>query len=120
MRRRGFRVAANEWDAFYSRMLHWTGAVFVTTFRHPVERYFSQYRFEHLEHRDGSTAADPVIPMKHWYLSQRSWTMGRYDVFSEWSAFSKQCSDYYVKTFIGTPDNHAPDNPGDFYWVSLR
>ena len=77
MRRRGFRVAANEWDVFYSSMLRWAGAVFVTTFRHPVERYFSQYRFEHLEHRDGSTSADAVIPMKQWYLSQRSWTMGR-------------------------------------------
>ena len=27
-------------------------------------------------------------------------------------------SNYYVKTFVGMPDDHAPDNRGDFYWVS--
>ena len=78
LHRRGYRVAANEWDVFYSSMLRWRGAVFVTTFRHPVERFYSQYRFEHLEHRDGSTSKDNVIPMKQWYLSMLPWTMGRY------------------------------------------
>ena len=28
------------------------------------------------------------------------------------------CSNYYVKTFIGIPVDHAPDNLTDFYWVS--
>jgi hypothetical protein len=45
MHQRGYRVAANEWDVFYTSHLLWPGAVFVTTFRHPVERYYSQYRF---------------------------------------------------------------------------
>jgi hypothetical protein len=37
MHRGEYKVAANEWDVFYEYMLKWEGAVFVTTFRHPVE-----------------------------------------------------------------------------------
>lgn len=100
--RRGFRVAANEWDAFFAYMLDWEGAVLATTFRHPVERYFSQYRFEHLEHRDGTAADAKRLDMKTWYLSQRGWTMG---------------SNYYVKTFAGYADVAPAAARGDFYWV---
>lgn len=122
----GYRITANEWDAFPMDHLHLPGAVFATTFRygacrpflilhvfpktvscttvylgsvlltfrrcscfssrsedsplpnpvlnrnvaqypprmsrHPVDRWYSQYRFEHVEHRDGSKADKPSIP----------------------------------------------------------
>lgn len=90
---KGYRIVANEWDAFYERFLtciysfvylskililciytvysffNLPGAVFATTFRHPIDRWYSQYRFEHLEHRDGSKANSPRIPMLQWSVS---------------------------------------------------
>jgi hypothetical protein len=40
--------------------------------------------------------------MKTWYLNQRGWTMG---------------SNYYIKTFIGTPDVAGLPGNRDFYWT---
>ena len=62
------------------------GAIFATTFRHPIDRWYSQYRFEHLEHRDGSQPGSPRAPMLQWYNNQKGWTMGQ---------------NYYVTTFLG-------------------
>ncbi|KAL7564363.1 hypothetical protein ACA910_001514 [Epithemia clementina (nom. ined.)] len=46
-----FRVAGNEWDNF-DRRHHWDlPAVFVTSFRRPLDRALSQFRFECLEGR---------------------------------------------------------------------
>ena len=86
-------------------------AVFVTMMRDPMDRWYSQYRFEHLEHRDAST---DTTPFDKWYDEMQSYTMGR---------------NYYTKTFIGrenAPDAEVikPTGPagvpmihGDFYWT---
>jgi len=79
--------------------------------RDPMDRWYSQYRFEHLEKRDASTT---VIPFEVWYAEIQSYTMGR---------------NYYTKTFIGKenlPDSEViqekgpagvPMIHGDFYWT---
>ena len=46
MSKKNYRIAANEWDAFSSSFFDLEGAVFATTFRHPIDRRYSQYRFE--------------------------------------------------------------------------
>eukprot|EP00752_Nemacystus_decipiens_P012166 g10785.t1 len=92
MQRNGFRITANEWDAFPMDHLYLPGAVFVTTFRHPVDRWYSQYRFEHVEHRDGSPPDRPSLPFSEWYRRIRPYAMG---------------DNYYVKTFCGQ------QNPSD-------
>eukprot|EP01036_Dinobryon_divergens_P026949 gene26950-35648_t len=103
IREKGYRIVANEWDAFYESFFDLPGAVFATTFRHPIDRWYSQYRFEHLEHRDGSSPGSPRTPMLPWYNNQKGWTMGM---------------NYYVTTFIGDADFPAPTSrTGDFYWT---
>lgn len=132
MRTRGYRIAANEWDAFNHLMFSWPGVLFATTFRHPVDRrWFSQYRFEELERRDGSKVPKEqgemssnelalqcascfnesstfclntlnLRCMKKYYDNMKSWTMG---------------SNYYVKTFNGKKDEKWHGNKGDFYWT---
>ena len=98
-----FRITANEWDVFYESMFNWPGAIFATTMREPIDRIYSQYRFEHLEHRDGSVKEAKRKTAKEYYLSQRGWTMG---------------SNYYIKTFIGDQDKvPAKAGTGDFYWT---
>jgi hypothetical protein len=77
MERSNFRITANEWDAYYPFMGRWRGAVLATTFRHPVDRWYSQYRFEHLEHRDGSKSDAPRRPFRTWYNNNKGWTMVR-------------------------------------------
>jgi hypothetical protein len=75
MERSNYRITANEWDAYYPYMGQWRGAVLATTFRHPVDRWYSQYRFEHLEHRDGSKQDAPRRPFRTWYNNNKGWTM---------------------------------------------
>jgi hypothetical protein len=75
MERSNYRITANEWDAYYPYMGQWRGAVLATTFRHPVDRWYSQYRFEHLEHRDGSKPDAPRRPFRTWYNNNKGWTM---------------------------------------------
>lgn len=43
-----YRVVANEWDVLYSYFFDYPGAIFATTIRNPLDRWYSQYRFEHL------------------------------------------------------------------------
>jgi hypothetical protein len=50
----GYRIAGNEWDAFETRFFQ-LNAVFATSFRQPLHRALSQFRFECVEHR-GCTA----------------------------------------------------------------
>jgi hypothetical protein len=128
MEEKGFRIAANEWDGFTADMAVWPGVVLATTIRHPVDRWFSQYRFEHLERRDGGKAAAGVEAkasedlaeicsvcgdiycekslkvqcMKKYYNGMRSWTMG---------------ANYYVNTFLGRKNKQWSGNKGDFYWT---
>jgi hypothetical protein len=99
---KGFRIAANEWDAYYEEFGKLPGVILATTFRHPIDRWWSQYRFEHLEARDGSKKDTPRIPILKWYHSNVKWEMG---------------INYYVKTFEGTSDKYPPSNKGDFYWT---
>jgi hypothetical protein len=87
------------------------GAVFLTSMRDPVDRWYSQYRFEHLERRDNSQGQ---LAFARWYEGNVRWNMG---------------DNYYVKTFVGTenpPDEElmAKKGPrgrplvhGDFYWT---
>eukprot|EP01041_Mallomonas_annulata_P011670 gene11670-24446_t len=99
----GYRLAENEWDALSTDMMSWPGAVLGTTFRHPIDRWYSQYRFEHLEHRDGSEEESKRMSFRKYYKSMRGWTI---------------TSNYYVKTFIGgANDPKGPPNMGDFYWT---
>jgi len=102
---KNWRIAANEWDAFYEEFFDLQGAVFATTFRHPIDRWYSQYRFEHLEHRDGSSPDAPRMSFIRFYLGQQSWTLGK---------------NYYVNTFEGTADDKSKlpqPKTGDFYWT---
>ncbi|CAM9814042.1 unnamed protein product [Ectocarpus sp. 12 AP-2014] len=89
MKKNGHRITANEWDAFPMSHLTLPGAVFGTTFRHPVDRWYSQYRFEHVEHRDGSDPEKESMPFHVWYKRMRPYIMG---------------DNYYVKTFCGKPN----------------
>jgi hypothetical protein len=87
------------------------GAVFATTLRDPVDRWYSQYRFEHVEKRDNSQGTKSF---GDWYRENKRWTMGE---------------NYYIKTFVGTenpPDDEVlkrrgpKGNPvvhGEFYWT---
>lgn len=75
MENNDFRITANEWDVYHSYMGRWRGAVLASTFRHPVDRWYSQYRFEHLEHRDGSAADAPRRPFRTWYNNNKGYTM---------------------------------------------
>lgn len=75
MERINYRITANEWDAYYPYMGKWRGSVLATTFCHPIDRWYSQYRFEHLEHRDGSSLDAPRRPFKTWYNNNKGWTM---------------------------------------------
>jgi len=51
LREKGHRVAGNEWDKFQVRHFDLPGAVFATSFRRPLDRALSQFRFECAEHR---------------------------------------------------------------------
>jgi len=76
--------------------------------RDPVDRFYSQYRFEHLEHRDGTAADAPTKPFYEWYRSKVGANMGE---------------NYYVKTFLPNAQKTV-DVPGwrrgDFYWTYHR
>jgi hypothetical protein len=103
LRLKGHRLASNEWDTYQSYMGTWADAVYATTFRDPVDRWYSQYKFEYLEHRDGSDKNAPrPITMMQWYKSNRNWMM---------------TPNYYIKTFLGTVDMGVPHGTGDFYWT---
>lgn len=113
MDEKGWRIAANEWDPFVRSKFAIGDAVFATTLRDPTDRWFSQYRFEHLEHRDGSSEDETPVPFREWYDKMVTWNMG---------------DNYYVKTFLGEEDpmdKHALEKKGrngvplvhnDFYW----
>lgn len=103
IKQKKFRVIANEWDTFLSPFLNYTNVIFATTIRHPIDRWYSQYRFEHLEHRDGSKPGDKRQSFLDWYKGCVRYTMGR---------------NYYVKTFLGEVDPVVDDmKKGDFYWT---
>ena len=103
---KGHRIAANEWDAWNAKNHNkkaMNKAVFATTFRHPLDRWYSQYRFEHLEHRDGSKEGDPRRTFIDYYDRQKDWTEGL---------------NYYVTTFDGSSDaKDGSKKGGDFYWT---
>lgn len=102
MLHQNYRITANEWDVFHTSFLNYSKVVFATTFRHPVDRWYSQYRFEHLEHRDGSASDAPRRPFKTWYNNNKNGMMG---------------SNYYVNTFEGGGERDNPHGSGDFYWT---
>jgi len=113
MEKKEWRIAANEWDPFLRSKFAIGDAVFATTLRDPTDRWYSQYRFEHLEHRDGSPEGGRVAPFDKWYSRETTGNMGE---------------NYYVKTFLGEENpvdeqvlekkgrNGVPFVHGDFYW----
>jgi hypothetical protein len=106
LKQKGHRIASNEWDAWNSEQhvpAKMPKAVFATTFRHPLDRWYSQYRFEHLEHRDGSAENAPRKGFMAYYDQNRDWTEGM---------------NYYLSTFEGEADTKLPKpKTGDFYWT---
>ncbi|CAM9914593.1 unnamed protein product [Ascophyllum nodosum] len=94
MDKNSFRITANEWDAFPKEHLTLPRAVFATTFRHPVDRWYSQYRFEHVEHRDGTSKDSTPLPFNQWFKRMKPYIMG---------------DNYYVKTFCGIPNRSDAD-----------
>ncbi|KAG5175751.1 hypothetical protein JKP88DRAFT_337460, partial [Tribonema minus] len=93
LRSKRLRMTANEWDALPRSQLTLPGAVFLTSLRHPLDRWYSQYRFEHLEHRDGECmAASKQMVFTKWYPN---------------FARDSQGNNYYVKTFCGA-ENPTP------------
>ena len=101
IKQNNYRIVANEWDVFHEDQTLLPNVVLATTIRHPIDRWYSQYRFEHLEHRDGSKQDASRLSMIKWYNNEKMYTMG---------------TNYYIKTFIGLPDLNPPRNLGDFYW----
>lgn len=109
---KSFRIAANEWDPFLRAWFAIGDAVFATTIRDPTDRWYSQYRFEHVEHRDGTTQNSVPKPFDVWYGQEHSRNMGH---------------NYYVKTFLGEATeteplqrkgpNGVPLVHGNFYWA---
>ena len=95
MRNKGYKIAANEWDVFHVDQADIPHVILATTIRHPIDRWYSQYRFEHLEHRDGTDGQAPRQTLRQFYNSMKGWTMG---------------VNYYIKTFIGDPDPRPPRN----------
>lgn len=86
----GWRVAGNEWDRFERRFFDLPGTVFATSFRSPVHRALSQFRFECAEERGchvktmeewwprrkdlynvyTTTFSDARGPLAKWYLDE--------------------------------------------------
>jgi hypothetical protein len=110
-----YRVAFNEWDLFFDYFFDYEGAIFVTEFRDPLERWYSQYRFEHLEfrsfpHKEEDKFGMPREPFMYWYSYMPKKLMG---------------VNYYVKTFIGenvsesltTELGYELRNISDWYWT---
>ena len=82
MKQAGHRITGNEWNNF-DRLHHFDlPAIFATSFRRPVDRALSQFRFECLEHR-GCKIQDVEV----W------WSRARY----LWNVYTKTFADvpYY-------------------------
>ena len=58
------RIAGNEWDRFEERFFELPNTIFVTSFRQPVDRVLSQFRFECVEDR-GCKFKDPGLWWNH-------------------------------------------------------
>lgn len=113
MEKKQWRIAANEWDPFLRSKFAIGDAVFATTLRDPTDRWYSQYRFEHLEHRDGSPEGETPQPFDQWYSRETMGNMGE---------------NYYLKTFLGEENpvdeqalekkgrDGVPLVHGNFYW----
>ena len=86
-------------------MLELENMVFASTFRDPATRWYSQYRFEHLERRDQSPTSKPRRPFADWY---GGWV-------------TKQGLNYYTTTFLGRPlDTSDATHMRDFYWTYIQ
>ncbi|CAM9474717.1 unnamed protein product [Ectocarpus fasciculatus] len=96
MQKHGYRLTSNEWDVFPIEHLALQGAIFATTLRHPVDRWYSQYRFEHLERRDGSRPGSELLPFDLWYKKIRRDEMG---------------NNPYIKTFCGRSTQQDDTSP---------
>lgn len=105
----GYRVIVNEWDVFPSGaegMVEMENVLYASTFRDPAARWYSQYRFEHLEHRDqASKRSSGVRTFSDWY---NGWV-------------TLLGINYYVKTFLRTPlDYSGSPRFADFHWAYLQ
>ena len=69
------RIAGNEWDSFDPTRHLDLPAVFVTSFRRPLDRAVSQFRFECLEHRGCKfTQIEPWWEHRHDLYNVYTWT----------------------------------------------
>jgi len=71
MREKGHRIAGNEWDRFAQRHFDLPGAIFATSFRKPLDRALSQFRFECAEHR----GCRHEVPETWWPVRQDLWNV---------------------------------------------
>jgi len=55
MKEKGHKIAGNEWDPFDSDRFFYLPATFATSFRRPLDRALSQFRFECMEERGCKT-----------------------------------------------------------------
>ncbi|CAM9799900.1 unnamed protein product [Chrysoparadoxa australica] len=93
MTKHGYRIASNEWDAFPASHLQLPGAVFATSIRDPLDRWYSQYRFEHLDNQYPNKEGGGHRTFMQWYERLRQYSMG---------------DNYYVKTFCGEENALPP------------
>ncbi|CAM9954031.1 unnamed protein product, partial [Ectocarpus sp. 8 AP-2014] len=103
----------NEWDVFPIEHLTLQGAIFATTLRHPVDRWYSQYRFEHLEHRDGSKPGSELLPFDLWYKKIRQDEMGDNAYIKTFCGRSSQQDDTFSE---GVDGDGRPNYARDLWW----
>jgi hypothetical protein len=88
--RSGYRYVPNEANPFIDTFFDYSGAVFATMFRDPMERWYSQYRFDYLEERylrkEDLESNGPTKSFAEWYHTYENWFV---------------CRNIYVNTFIG-------------------
>jgi hypothetical protein len=81
------RIAGNEWDSFSPTRHIELPAVFVASFRRPIDRALSQFRFECIEDR-GCSIKDPGL----WWEKRRdlynvyTWTFGNVNFVAQMSS----------------------------------
>jgi hypothetical protein len=78
MHTRGHRILGNEWDAFDASRFFALDAIFATSFRKPLDRALSQFRFECIEERGCTTKSVEEFWAKRDDLTNvYTWTFSR-------------------------------------------
>lgn len=83
------RYVPNEANVFVDTFFNYSGAIFATTFRHPMERWYSQYRFDYLEGRyvkSQDRQSQNKKSFLEWYREYKNWFT---------------CQNVFINTFVG-------------------